>query len=88
MGLNLFFHPICSITFFNDLSSACKFLPMSAEFKFQKHEVSKDNTQGTVKLTDLLLRMNKEKKREKQINFFLSVAAVSFVSVFGIILTI
>ena len=88
MGLNLFFHPICSITFFNDSSSACKFLLMSAEFKFQKHEFSEANTRGNVKLTDLLQRMNKEKKREKQINFFLSVAAVSFVSVFGIILTI
>jgi len=88
LGLNLFFHPICSITFFNDSSSACKFLPVSAEFKFQKHEFSEANTRGNVKLTDLLQRMNKEKKREKQINFFLSVAAVSFVSVFGIILTI
>jgi len=61
---------------------------MSVEFKFKKHEFSEANTQGNVKLTDLLQRMNKEKKREKQINFFLSVAAVSFVSVFGIILTI
>ena len=61
---------------------------MSAEFKFQKHEFREANTQGNVKLTDLLQRMNKEKKSEKQINFFLSVAAVSFVSVFGIILTI
>ena len=41
-----------------------------------------------VKLTDLLERLNEEKKKERNSNIALSVAAVSAVTVFGIILTI
>ena len=45
-------------------------------------------SQGKVKVTDLLFRLNKEKKIEKKRNLALGVAAVSAVTVFGIILTI
>ena len=46
------------------------------------------NSQGKVKVTDLLSRLNEEKKVEKKRNLALGVAAVSAVTVFGIILTI
>ena len=45
-------------------------------------------SQGKVKVTDLLSRINEEKKIEKKRNLALGVAAVSAVTVFGIILTI
>ena len=45
-------------------------------------------SQGKVRVTDLLSRLNEEKKIEKKRNLALSVAAVSAVTVFGIILTI
>ena len=44
--------------------------------------------QSKVKLTDLLSRINEEKKLERNRNLALSVAAVSAVTVFGIILTL
>jgi len=46
------------------------------------------NTQSRVRVTDLLNRLNEEKKVEKKRNLALGVAAVSAVTVFGIILTI
>ena len=46
------------------------------------------NSQGKVKVTDLLSILNEEKKIEKKRNLALGVAAVSAVTVFGIILTI
>lgn len=46
------------------------------------------NSQGKVKVTELLSRLNEEKKIEKKRNLALGVAAVSAVTVFGIILTI
>jgi hypothetical protein len=60
---------------------------MSAQFKFQRHENTPSN-QEKVKVTDLISRMNEEKKIEKKRNLAFSVAAVSAVTVFGIILTI
>ena len=45
-------------------------------------------SKGKVRVTDLLTRLNEEKKIEKKRNLALSVAAVSAVTVFGIILTI
>tara|TARA_E500000178_G_C16672403_1_gene595646 strand:+ start:309 stop:494 length:186 start_codon:yes stop_codon:yes gene_type:complete len=45
-------------------------------------------SQGKVKVTDLLSRLNYERKIEKKRNLALGVAAVSAVTVFGIILTI
>jgi len=47
-----------------------------------------NNSQGKVKVTDLLSRLNEEKRIEKKRNLALGVAAVSAVTVFGIILTI
>ena len=64
---------------------------MSSEFKFDNHsnqEITNANSETKVTLTDLLYRMNEEKKIEKKRNLALGVAAVSAVTVFGIILTI
>ena len=60
---------------------------MSSQYKFENHseEISQ---QSKVKLTDLLNRINQEKKIERNRNLALSVAAVSAVTVFGIILTL
>ena len=41
-----------------------------------------------VNLTDLVARMNDEKSKEKKSNLILSAAAISAVTVFGIILTL
>jgi hypothetical protein len=60
---------------------------MSAQFKFENHERLKF-TQGKVKVTDLISRMNDEKKVEKKKNLVLGVATISAVTFFGIILTI
>lgn len=46
------------------------------------------NSGNKVKVTDLLSRLNQEKKIEKKRNLAFGVAAVSAVTVFGIILTI
>ena len=60
---------------------------MSANFEFQNHN-NNIVSEGKVKVTDLISRMNEEKKIEKKRNLALGVAAVSAVTVFGIILTI
>jgi hypothetical protein len=60
---------------------------MSAQFKFHEHS-NEVKSAGKVKVTDLISRMNDEKKIEKKRNLALSVAAISAVTVFGIILTI
>jgi|TARA_B100001939_G_scaffold334204_1_gene334950 uncharacterized protein (DUF2267 family) len=60
---------------------------MSSQYKFENNtENFKD--QSKVKLTDLLSRINEEKKIERNRNLALSVAAVSAVTVFSIILTL
>ena len=46
------------------------------------------NSKDKVKVTDLLSRLNEEKKIEKKRNLALGVAAVSAITVLGIILTI
>ena len=62
---------------------------MSAEYKFENHDQSKDsNIKGKVKLTDLLSRLNAEKKQERKSNIALSIVAISAVTVFGIILSL
>ena len=63
---------------------------MSAEYKFANHLQNEEETrtQSKVRLTDLLSRINEEKKIERNRNLALSVAAVSAVTVFGIILTL
>ena len=60
---------------------------MRSDFNLQKNSVNVSE-QSKVKLTDLLSRINEEKKIERNRNFALSVAAVSAVTVFGIILTL
>ena len=61
---------------------------MSVHFKMQENNHELSRSQGKVKVTDLLSRLNQEKKIEKKRNLALGVAAVSAVTVFGIILTI
>ena len=61
---------------------------MSTHLNFQNDNEEILKTQGKVRVTDLLSRLNKEKKIEKKRNLALGVAAVSAVTVFGIILTI
>ena len=60
---------------------------MSTQFNLD-NQSNLTGTQGRVKVTDLLSRLNEEKKIEKKRNLALGVAAVSAVTVFGIILTI
>ena len=62
---------------------------MSAEYKFEKHNHSEELIdKGKVKLTDLLSKLHAEKRKERNSNIALSVAAVSAVTVFGIILSL
>ena len=62
---------------------------MSSQIKFENHNSQEENSTKTrVKLTDLLARLNEEKKKERNSNIALSVAAVSAVTVFGIILSL
>ena len=63
-------------------------LDMSTQYNFNQSQPDYSNSQGKVKVTDLLSRLNEEKKIEKKRNLALGVAAVSAVTVFGIILTI
>ena len=59
---------------------------MSTKYNFEVK--TEYNSHNKVKVTDLLNRLNQEKKIEKKRNLALGVAAVSAVTVFGIILTI
>ena len=61
---------------------------MSIQFNFDSNQSEYDNSKSRVKVTDLLSRLNEEKKIEKKRNLALGVAAVSAVTVFGIILTL
>mgnify|MGYP001350414264 FL=1 len=61
---------------------------MSSQLNSENQVNEFTNSQGKVKVTDLLSRLNEEKKIEKKRNLALGVAAVSAVTVFGIILTI
>ena len=61
---------------------------MSTHLNFQENNSEILKPQGKVRVTDLLSRLNEEKKIEKKRNLALGVAAVSAVTVFGIILTI
>jgi len=61
---------------------------MSTQFNFDNNPSNYHSSQSKVKVTDLLSRLNEEKKIEKKRNLALGVAAVSAVTVFGIILTI
>jgi len=59
---------------------------MSVEFNYPSRP--EQSIQGKVKVTDLISRLNEEKKIEKKRNVALGVAAVSAVTIFSIILTI
>ena len=61
---------------------------MSVQANLHENKQEAERSQGKVKVTDLLTRLNEEKKIEKKKNLALGVAAVSAVTVFGIILTI
>tara|TARA_B100000575_G_scaffold181265_1_gene145543 strand:- start:121 stop:306 length:186 start_codon:yes stop_codon:yes gene_type:complete len=61
---------------------------MSSQLHIRENNQSETNPNGKVRVTDLLSRLNEEKKIEKKRNLALGVAAVSAVTVFGIILTI
>tara|TARA_B100001248_G_C27080508_1_gene318134 strand:- start:97 stop:282 length:186 start_codon:yes stop_codon:yes gene_type:complete len=61
---------------------------MGTQFNLDNNQSSLSNSQGKVTVTELLSRLNEEKKIEKKRNLALGVAAVSAVTVFGIILTI
>ena len=61
---------------------------MNSQLELEANRLHKSSLQSKVKLTDLLSRMNEEKKIEKKRNIALGVAAFSAVTVFGIILTI
>ena len=61
---------------------------MSSQLNTENQVNEFTNSQGKVKVTDLLSRLNEEKKIEKKRNLALGVAAVSVVTVFGIILKI
>ena len=60
---------------------------MSSHYKLDNHS-ERFKEQSKVNLTDLLSKINEEKKIERNRNLALSVAAVSAVTVFGIILTL
>ena len=62
-------------------------LEMSSQYNINSN-LENNHIQGKVKVTDLLSRLNEEKKIEKKRNLALGVAAFSAVTVFGIILTI
>ena len=61
---------------------------MSTQFQIKENHEDILTSKGKVRVTDLLSRLNEEKKIEKKRNLALGVAAVSAVTVFGIILTI
>ena len=62
---------------------------MSSEVKFKEHSIPEKNlNKGKVNVTNLVNRLNLEKKKERNSNIALSVAAVSAITVFGIILTL
>ena len=66
---------------------------MSSIHKLKDQSLSEDinlddQNKGSVELTDLLSRLKEEKKKERNSNIALSVAAVSAVTVFGIILSL
>ena len=64
-------------------------LIMSSEVKFKEHIAPDENLQrGRVNVTSLVNRLNQEKKKERNSNIALSVAAVSAATVFGIILSL
>ena len=63
---------------------------MSAQHKFDEKKYSEESPDISKKVNvrDLMDRMNESKKAERKNNIILSAAAISAVTVFGIILTL
>ena len=62
---------------------------MSSEVKFKEHITPDENHQKEkVNVTSLVNRLNQEKRKERNSNIALSVAAISAATVFGIILSL
>tara|TARA_B100001758_G_C18185156_1_gene491568 strand:+ start:139 stop:327 length:189 start_codon:yes stop_codon:yes gene_type:complete len=62
---------------------------MSSEVKFKEHITPDESLQREkVNVTNLVNRLNEEKRKERNSNIALSVAAVSAATVFGIILSL
>ena len=64
---------------------------MSGETRFENHQEAESRetiSKGKVKLYDLLSNLIEEKRKDRNNNIILSIAAVSAVTVFGIILSI
>ena len=60
-----------------------------SSINFNEHNEPKvDDFNKKVNVTNLVSRLNQEKKKERNSNIALSVAAVSAVTVFGIILSL
>ena len=61
-----------------------------SSIKFKEHDEPNTNIglNKRVDVTNLVSRLNQEKKKERNSNIALSVAAVSAVTVFGIILSL
>jgi len=77
------------------INNLCFNLSMSNNFDYNRdlhhdENIQQDNSfeKGKVDLTRLVNRLNAEKKKERNSNIALSVAAVSAVTVFGIILSL
>jgi hypothetical protein len=83
---------VSNICFNTTMSSVLKNKIDSNRFQDNKtffHEQSKNLSEAKrVNLTDLVARMNQERKIEKKNNIILSAAAISAVTVLGIILTL
>ena len=63
-------------------------LKENKEDNYFKKEIESNHFSKKVNLNELLARMAKSKKQEKRNNIILSAAAISVVTVFGIILTL
>tara|TARA_B100000767_G_C19333248_1_gene356600 strand:+ start:127 stop:315 length:189 start_codon:yes stop_codon:yes gene_type:complete len=62
---------------------------MSSQLKFKEYSNPEENIEESrVNVSKLVLRLNQEKKKERQSNIVISIAAVSAISVFGIILSL
>jgi|TARA_B100001741_G_scaffold269546_1_gene236671 hypothetical protein len=63
---------------------------MSAQHKFDEKRYSEESPEISKKVNvrDLMAKMNESKKAERKNNIILSAAAISAVTVFGIILTL
>ena len=62
---------------------------MSSQIKFQSYNSPDENpNKGKVKLTDLLMRLEADKKKERKSNIAISVATISAVAALGVILSL